>query len=93
MVSKRISGDMPQHRPVHPAVKMARTIKCLPDQAKCNAENIEAVRVSPFDLHKVAEPVVVLQERPAKESDTDHPRKKPNGGKIYIKGEDIRVYG
>ena len=56
---------------------MARTIKCLPDQAKWNAANIEAVRVSPFDFANVAEPGVVLQERPAKEGDVDQPKKKP----------------
>ena len=57
---------------------MARTIKCLLDQAKWNAANIEAVRISPFDLANVADPGVVLQERPAKEGDTNQPRKKPN---------------
>ena len=72
---------------------MARTIKCLPDQAKWNAANIEAVRISPFDLANVTEPGVVLQERPARDGDADRPRKKPNSRKIYIKGEDIRAFG
>ena len=49
-------------------IKMARTIRALPHQAKSNAENIEAVRVPPFDLHKSAEPGVILQERPARTS-------------------------
>jgi len=62
-------------------IKMARTIKCLPDQAKWNAANIESVRTSPFDLAKVTEPGVVLQERPAKEGDADQPKKKPNSRK------------
>ena len=74
-------------------IKMARTIRALPDQVKCNAEMIEAVRVSPFDCHKSAEPGVILQDRPAREGDTDQLKKRPNGRKIYINGEDLRVYG
>ena len=59
-------------------IKMARTIKSFPDQAKWNAANIEAVRFFPFDLANVAEPGVVLQERPAKEGDVDQPKKETN---------------
>ena len=69
---------------------MTRTVKGLPDQAKWNAENIEAVRVSPYDLHKSAGPGVLLQKRPAREGDTDQPKKKPTGTNIYIKREDFR---
>ena len=72
---------------------MTRTINCLPDRAKWNAANIEAVRVPLFDLANVTEPGVVLQERLAKEGDVDRPKKKPTSRKIYIEGEDIRVYG
>ena len=74
-------------------IKMARTIKCLRDRTKWHAENIEAVRVSPYDMHSVAVPGVVLQERPVKQGGDDQPRKKPTGRKIYIKGENIRAYG
>ena len=63
-------------------IKMARTIKCLPDHAKWNPADIEAVRASPFDLANVTEPGVVLQERPAKEGDVDQPKKKPTNRKI-----------
>ena len=92
MVSGHISGICPStgqyivHCVERNIIKMARTIKCLPDQAKWNAESIEAVRVSPFDLHMSAEPGVILQERPAREGDTDQPKKRPIGRKLYIKG-------
>ena len=72
---------------------MARTIRALPDEVKWNAENIEAGRVSPFDCHKAGGHGVSRQDRPVREGDTDQLRKRPNGGKIHIKGEDLRVYG
>ena len=74
-------------------IKITRTIKCLPDQAKWNAENIEVVRVSPYDLHRSAEPGVMFQGRPAREGDADQPKEKPTGRNICIKGEDIRAVG
>ena len=74
-------------------IKMARTIRALPDQVKWNAESIEAVRVSPFYCHKSAGHGVTHHDRPARDGDTDQLRKRPNGRKIYIKGEDLRVYG
>ena len=71
---------------------MARTIRALPDQVKWNAENLGAVRVSPFDCQRSVEPGVVLQDRPSREGDADQLKRRPNGRKIYIKGEDLRVY-
>ena len=72
---------------------MARTIRANPDPAKWDADHIDSVRVSPFELHRSAEPGVVLQDRPAREGDTDQLKKRPIGRKIYITGEDLRVYG
>ena len=40
------------------------------------------MRISPLDLHKASELGAVLQEHPAKEGDTDQPRKKPNSRQI-----------
>ena len=74
------------------AIRMARTIRCVPDESKWNAANIESVRVSPFDIHSVGEPGVVFQDRPAQPGDADLP-KKTTVRKIYIKGEDIRAFG
>ena len=74
-------------------IKMARTIRALTHQVKWNAENIEAVRVSPLDCLKSAGHGVTLQDRPVRDGDTDQLGKRPNGRKIYIKGEDLRVYG
>ena len=73
-------------------IKMAKTIRALPDQVKWNAENIEAVRVSQFDCHNSAEHGVTLQDRPVRDGYTGQLRKRPNGRKIYINGEDLRVY-
>ena len=74
-------------------IKFARTIKCLPDESKWCSADIEAVRNSPYDNHKSVDPGVVLQDRPARAGDADQLRKAPTGRNIYIKGEDIRVYG
>ena len=49
--------------------------------------------MSPFGVHRTAEPGVILQDRRVREGDTDQLKKRPNGRKIYIKGEDLRVYG
>ena len=68
-------------------IKIARTIRALPDQVKWNSENIEALRVSPFYCHKSAGHGVTLQDRPVTDGDTDQLRKRPNGRKIYTKGE------
>ena len=73
-------------------IRMARTIRCVPDESKWNAANIESVRVSPFDVHSVGEPGVVFQERPVQPGDADLP-KKTTVRKIYIKGEDTRAFG
>ena len=75
------------------AIKFARTIKCLPDESKWCSDDIEAVRTSPYDNHKSTDPGVVLQDRPDRAGDADQLKKTPTSRKIYIKGEDIRVYG
>ena len=60
-------------------IKIARTIRAVPDQVKWNAENIEAVRVSPFDCHKSAEPGVIVQDGLVREGDTDQLKDRPTG--------------
>ena len=65
-------------------IKLARTIKCLPDESKRCSADIEAVRTLPYDNHKSIEPGVVLQDRPARPGDADQLRKTPTSRHIYI---------
>ena len=41
--------------------------------------------MSPFDFQMSAEPGVILQERPAREGETDQPKKRPIGRTITSK--------
>ena len=87
------TGEYILHCVERDIIKITGTIKCLPDQPNWNAENIEAARVSPFDLHRSDETGVILQGRPAREGDTDQPKKKHTGRQIEIKCEDLRAFG
>ena len=71
---------------------MSRTVKPQPDEAKWDATNGEAVRVSPFDEHTARAQEVIFRDRPAQPEDSEVPRSRVVR-KIYIKGEDIKAYG
>jgi len=73
-------------------IRMARTVKPMPDEAKWDAANVEAVRMSPYDEHTARAQDVIFQDRPVQPGDGDLPRRRAVR-KIYIKGEDIKAFG
>ena len=64
----------------------------LPDPLKWRAEDIEAVHVTPYDMHTASAPGVLFQDRPEQPGDAD-PARKSTVRTLYIKSEDIRAFG
>ena len=69
-----MTGQYILHDTVKKKVRMARTIKALPDAEKWAADDVEAVQASPYDLHSVKDQGVTFQGRPAEDDDADGPR-------------------
>ena len=73
-------------------IRKARTINTLPDAVKWNSENVESIRITPYDAHANHDPEVVFGDRPAKEGDKDVARK-VTARRPYIMERDIRALG
>ena len=88
-----LTGQYVVHDVERKVVRMARTIKMVPDNMKWRPDDIEAVRVTPYDMHVTASgPGVVFQDRPEQPGDAD-PARKITVRKLYIKGADIAAFG
>ena len=74
-------------------IKHARTIKMMPDSSKWDAKLIENIDVTPFDEFVGADMEVAFRDRPVQDGDEEVPRKAAKNRNLYIKQEDIRVYG
>ena len=89
----RMSGQYMIYDSDRKVVKMARTVNLLPDHLKWDAANIESLTITPYDQHVAQDQGVAFQDRPAKATDADQPRPTQHARKLYIKAEDLRVYG
>ena len=88
----QLTGQYVVFDPDLSAVRMSRTVKLLPDEVKWNANNIESVKVTPYDEFVAQDPGVIFQDRPANPDEQDPPRKQ-HARKLYLKAEDFRAYG
>ena len=75
------------------SVYKARTIKLSPMELKWDMSTIESLRATPYGEHIAREQGVAFQDRADQDGDKDAPAKKQLSRRMYIKGEDLRVFG
>ena len=86
----QLTGQYVVFDPDLSAVRMSRTVKLLPDEVKWNANNIESVKVTPYDEFVAQDPGVIFQDRLANPDEQDPPRKQ-HARKMYLKAEDFKT--
>ena len=74
-------------------VKMARTVKLVPDADKWNTDSIESLTQTPFSEHVAQDQGVVFQERDAQPGDVDPASKKSLSRRLYILPKDLKDFG
>ena len=74
-------------------MRHARTIKLLPDRLKWDSTLIEEVKSTPYDEYAGHDQEVAFQARPSKPGDSDEARKAIKSRRMYLKGEDFKVFG
>ena len=62
---------------------MARTIKLMPDEQKWSPENVEQLKITPYDEHKARDQGVAFQDREENPDDKDVPRAKQLARRLY----------
>ena len=75
------------------AIKFTRTLLRMPDAQKWSAENLAAIRQTPFDIHATAEPEVIFKERAADAEAAVRPEEPISRRRLYIKQSDIDAFG
>ena len=74
-------------------IRMARTVKLVPEIAKWDAGSIESLKPTPFSEHIAQDQGVVFQERDAKPGDADLPAKSQLSRRLYILQRDLANFG
>ena len=66
------------------SIKMARTIKLVPDIDKSKPDMIEALKATPFSEHVAREPEVEFKDRAAPLGDENVPPKRQHARRLYV---------
>ena len=89
----QLTGQYVLYNSEQKIVKMARTVKLVPDADKWNTDSIESLTQTPFSEHVAQDQGVVFQERDAQPGDVDPASKKSLSRRLYILPKDLKDFG